>query len=322
MRAADVVALVCADLHLSLKPPVARSAEPDWLAAQARPLEQLRELQRVYGVPILYAGDIFDRWNPPVELVNWAIANLSFGYAVPGQHDLPNHRYEDVQRSGYWTLDRAQVIETLPPGQVRNIGEGGRALRLHGFPWGFPIQPPKEFGVLCLEIAVVHAYYWRRGCGYPGAPEESHAKSWINKCLGYDVVVFGDNHKPCGWLGKIAADTSTRETAFYNCGCLIPRKADERDHKPSVGLIHANGAVTRHYLDCSQDKWLDVPKGLPERADFAEVLEELRSLADSSVNFCEAVDRALERTDAHSKQIVLEAMDRLQDDLLGWLKSS
>jgi hypothetical protein len=60
-----IVAIVCSDIHLKHKPPLCRWGEDDWYEAMQRPLLQLQHLADKYDAPILYAGDIFDRWNPP-----------------------------------------------------------------------------------------------------------------------------------------------------------------------------------------------------------------------------------------------------------------
>src|SRR4051812_12555947 len=68
-----VNSLWCSDIHLSHKPPIARSAEPCWYSAMQRQLDELRSVALELDVPIFVAGDIFDRWNPPPELINFAI---------------------------------------------------------------------------------------------------------------------------------------------------------------------------------------------------------------------------------------------------------
>lgn len=53
----DLVAVLVSDIHLSQKPPVARSAEGSWYQAMQR---QLAEVKRVAkGAPVLCAGDVF-----------------------------------------------------------------------------------------------------------------------------------------------------------------------------------------------------------------------------------------------------------------------
>src|SRR5438034_54953 len=69
----DVVAIACSDIHLSLNPPLVRTSEPDWLAAQARQLEELASLSKIHSCPIIIAGDLFDKACPSVEFINWTI---------------------------------------------------------------------------------------------------------------------------------------------------------------------------------------------------------------------------------------------------------
>src|SRR5262245_45393768 len=131
------IAIFASDLHLSEKAPVARSAEPDWFAAQQRHLVELAELQDRVDAPIFYAGDIFDKSNPSPRLINWAIDHLPRGYAIPGQHDLPFHRLEDIKDSGYWTLCRTTVLTNIQDTITLDLGK----ILVRAFPWGHEIEP-------------------------------------------------------------------------------------------------------------------------------------------------------------------------------------
>src|SRR5574340_1610341 len=83
LRSADgspCVAILCSDIHLSHRPPLARACEDDWYGVQAGYLQQVFTLagdvgkpRGMRGVPIVIAGDIFDKPQPPVELVNFAL---------------------------------------------------------------------------------------------------------------------------------------------------------------------------------------------------------------------------------------------------------
>ena len=81
--------IACGDIHLSHNPPVARSAEKDWYAAQLRSLSELNSLKSKLQVPVVCTGDVFDDgWRPsrcPAELINFAIDNLPFMFP---SHDL------------------------------------------------------------------------------------------------------------------------------------------------------------------------------------------------------------------------------------------
>ena len=110
MSFGPVAAIAISDLHLTLNTPSCR-AEKDWLEVMSGYFQQVKDYhQQVEGipygnvVPIICAGDVFDRPNPPIELVNWAIRTLPTMYSVPGQHDLVHHNLSDIKKSAYWTL--------------------------------------------------------------------------------------------------------------------------------------------------------------------------------------------------------------------------
>jgi len=278
----EVVAILCADIHLSHNPPTARSAEPDWLKAQERVLWQLRDLITEHESVCCCAGDIFHRSNPPPSLINFAIKYLPTMYAVPGQHDLPYHRYEDISASAYGTLVLEGTIKNIEPDKP--IWHG--PLVLHGFPFGFPVKPLEKPNSKRIDVAVIHDFVWAKGHSYPGAPEEKKLLKIGNRFRGYNVVVIGDNHD--SFIASVGKDCRV-----YNCGCLIRRSIDERKYKPSVGLLYADGHIERHFLDTSEDKWIDEEETKPELEikGMDEFLSELRETYGDSLSYRQAVER-------------------------------
>lgn len=304
--------MLCSDLHLSQRPPVARSVEPDWYSTMAGYLGQLRGLSEGHGtsgnpLPVICAGDIFDRWNAPAELINFALAYLPRMYAVPGQHDLPHHSYEDIRKSAYWTLVEAGKIVNLEPGKPLGVG----TMQLWGFPWGTPVEPCPETAYLGLDVAVIHSYLWteKSRSGYPGAPKEKRLVVYAKKLKGYDAAVFGDNHK--GFQSFVPS----LGCRVLNCGGYMRRKSDERDYQPTVGLLRSDGTITRYKLDVSEDKFLDsgdIPQSLRDNnIGFDTFLEELSAFGDAAINFNEAVHRLLEREKVSPvvKRIVLASLE-------------
>lgn len=305
----DVAALCVSDIHLSLKPPVARSVEADWLGVMKKYLQWLDHLAASYGgiqenVPLLASGDIFDRWNPNPELINFALQYLPKMYAIPGNHDLPHHDYGQLHKAAFYTLVRAGKIILVEPGRPLEI-KGCQPLRLHAFPCGIPIRPLKDPHDFYLEIALVHSYIWMDEYKYKDAPESESVSSLRKKFQGYDVVVYGDNHKHFLYKEK--------NFSLINCGGFFRRKMDEVDYIPRVGLIYKDGTVKRKKLDVSEDRFLspDKVKEVVEGIGFNTFVEELSSLTDAAIDFGEAVKRVMEREKVpHSvKRIILSAME-------------
>lgn len=307
-----VNAIAVSDLHLSHRPPTARCTEEDWYVAQARPLAQLYELQAEYRVPLLIAGDIFDDgWRPfkcPPQLINFALKWIRNAYGVPGQHDLPYHRYADIRHSAYWTLVAAKALTNLEPGEPVEI-TGASPMRVMGFPWGAEPARVQPHG-LFLEVALVHHYCWRTGRSYPGAAEEDKASNLARRLRGYDVAFFGDNHVPFKRL-----PVGRGEPLIWNCGGFQRRRRDELGHRPRAALLFSDGTVQAHYLDCTADVFADADDTAQALAagvlDVTEFVREMNSLGDAALDFVEALRAALKQRGVRPgvRRTVLQALD-------------
>lgn len=307
-EAMSVVAILTADIHLSENPPVARSAEPNWLKAMARPLDEICSLSDKHKCPVVIAGDLFDCHDPSPRLVNFAMRHWPRQnvYAVPGQHDLPHHNYQDVKKTAYWTLVEAKRIVNLHPGLPVEYALPQGPIRLHGFPWKEEVKPLVKPHDLLVEIAVVHEMVWDEKEPYPDAP--GRLRDMRRKYKGYDVVVCGDNHRP--FYSKLAENS-----VLWNCGSLMRRRADQKDFRPSVGLLSADGTVKRYYLDVSKDKLIDKEEK-PENGEAddscREFMETLAKSADAALDYAEAVKRVLEqeRHRPEVRRVVMECLEK------------
>lgn len=316
-----IIAILCSDIHLSEKPPLARFAEPDWFAAMKRPLKEIEDLATPSAVrggsikrtPVVCAGDIFDKWNPSPRLINWALDNLPEMWAIPGQHDLRYHSYEDIEHTAYHTLCCAGKIQDIDPTCSNPVG-GEYDLVLWGFPWGRPVEPNigKRYEGE-LHLAVVHAYIWlQRKDAFPGAPEDRQVSCYADALMGYDAAVFGDNHK--GWTTR--GSSATGGVVVHNNGTLIRRKVDEISYRPQVGLLHASGQVTPYRLDTSQDKFADedvlagILKDTRSGLDAGEFVNDLHQLGEVGIDFFDAVMQTLRKYDlaVGVRRRILEAL--------------
>lgn len=300
----EPIAILCSDLHLSLKSPACRKDE-DWMAVQRHYLDQVTDMSFALAeksswylgkyLPVIVAGDIFDRWNPAPELLHFAIQHLPQNiYAVPGQHDLPNHRQDQMHRSGYGVLVAAERIHNLS-----SYVDAGNRFSMNGFGWGNPVKPlddsfkkldPKEGK--CVHIAVVHKYIWDTGSNsYVGAKKDDHISSFREALLGYDVAAFGDNHK--GFSTTIKSGTR-----IFNCGGFMRRKADELDYSPMVGIVYNDGSITIKKLDTSIDRFRD-PKEMSQvlEVDLGEFVDQLEKLGEHGLDFRGAVREVAESLD-------------------------
>lgn len=307
------IALLCSDLHLSHRPPPCRAGE-DWYKAQQRVLDEIWTISMEEGgIPIVCAGDIFDRWNSPPELINFALGHLPDMYTIPGQHDLPYHRYEDIEKSAYTTLVKAGKIQHLPYGEPIRFNQ--TSLVMYGFGWERPIDNtlidrakyPDH-----VHLAVVHAYIWDSpSTGYVGVSEEKKLPRYFSPLSGFDAAVFGDNHKGFLWQDR----GGDKPLSILNNGGMMRRKSDERDYRPGIGILYNTGRIERRYLDISQDSFEEatiIVEGA--KIDISGVVEELMNLTSDRLDFQSAVKEFLDRTGAS------ESVRRLLMETIGVFK--
>jgi hypothetical protein len=272
------------------------------MAAQAHYLGQVKDAAG--DLPVVCAGDIFDKWNASPELINFALEHLPTGmFCVPGQHDLPNHRMEEMHRSGYGVLRNAEKIIDLAQQSWRPHW-GQIDVEFHGYGWNQPIVPPIATERGLLRLAVVHQYCWEGAHTYPGAPVEGNAASLGKLLTGYDAAVFGDNHK--GFL------TNHNGVNILNCGGFIRRKSDEIDYTPAMGVLYNDGTIKRRKYDTSIDSFHETEEKRSETAiDMQDFLAQLEDLGEHGLNFREMVENHLRRDDVHpsTKEIILKALE-------------
>lgn len=277
---ANLEAILLSDIHLSQKPPIARSDEKDWYEAQLRVLNQVKKIAN--EAMVICGGDIFhDGKTPskcPAELVNFAIDHLPFMLSVVGNHDLPGHRVGDIEKSAFWTLVKARKISHL--GFDINFGVHFKAF---GANWGEKL--PKVEKWIRSNLAVLHRYIWVKGTNFPDAPQENHADSYAEELEGYDCSLWGDNH-------TTFIHTLPNGHTIFNPGSLMRRNADQWDHRPCVGKLYSDGKIEVEYLDISQDKISKKEERIIQNLDNTgnkEFLDELFGLAENGVDFPEVV---------------------------------
>lgn len=258
-----------------------------------RQLEELREvaqfLSNMQGIvfPILCAGDIFDKWNPPTELVNFAIEKLKHDrfqiYAVPGQHDMCNHSHDEMGKTGYSLLRWAGAIRCVDHERMCWLeNDKSDWISVAGYGW----QTASLRGrVETCGIALLHRYVWNDKNKFYGA-EKSNADgktSRVAKEFQDNLIICGDNHK--GFY-----DPKYR---VFNCGGFYRRNSDQVDYTPQIGIVYSDYTVRPYQMDTSKDKWLS-------RHELIEVAETDANLKD----FLKDLKRGLSVESTSFKHIV------------------
>lgn len=231
------IAILVSDIHWSDRKPSARRGEASWRHAQANRLGLLQEWWHKLGrVPIVVAGDLFDRWNEPVGFVSYISTVLDrlfpdepIFYSVAGNHDLPNHSMEQAEESAY------HALHLMQPDRMYDLGSNGpiivNGIDITGYPWGAKPPEPGTPDPDAMSLAVVHRYaYSNDDNGGAIAPMEA-AKSMS---YGATVTHYGDNHVP--WAAK----------GICNPGSFdVRNKGDINAKAGGFGIMYDDGSTVR-----------------------------------------------------------------------------
>lgn len=230
-------------------------------------------------------------------------------WTVPGQHDLPLHNYDDIKKSAYWTLVQAGLFHDLKPGEKKDT----ELFTLHGFPWESELvsnlSPKHTFG---FDIAVIHAYVWIKDHAFPNAPDMYRLKCYRKRLRGYDLAIFGDNHK--GFLNR-----KRSKCTILNCGTLMRRTSDEIEYNPCVGLLYRDGTVKRYELDCSDDVYMNIKtaRQVESVLNMCDFIGDLNGLDEEEFyNYPDLIKDVLKRRSVNKKtsRLVIQAMERKRDE--------
>jgi hypothetical protein len=222
-----------ADWHIRPDTPMCR--KDDFIETMKGKIIFVFDLAQKYNCPIVIAGDLGHRpgdKNWPNWLLEWFInevkcRNLTI-YAIPGQHDLPNHSIKRIGESGFgvlWVADILCFITSISyPISFEDI------YSLFMYPFGTKLEEPKGFNDLGqFRIAITHQMIIDKPL-WPGQ-EAPQWKSVLRKHKHFDVIVSGDNHQP--FVGKLG----TR--ILVNPGSLMRTTAIQTDHLPRVYLWYS-----------------------------------------------------------------------------------
>lgn len=218
-------AILCADLHFRDDVPQCRT--DDYWAAQDGKVDFILELQNRYHIPVLVAGDFFNRAKSSPYLEAWLISKLCGNWiVVPGQHDMPNHREDLLPKSSLNVLWNSESIRLLRGDHSLHMGN---QLNIHAYPYGRSPKPQETATSppnrqICVAHHLVAADFSEH--------ESEKAREFLKRMKGYDLVLTGDNHR------QFAVEVDGRW--LVNPGSMMRMKTDQIDHEPAVYLWYAD----------------------------------------------------------------------------------
>lgn len=251
-KSAKPIAILSADWHLRHDRPTSRKDE--YLLEQEECVKYIISLANKYDCPIIIAGDLGHRHQWPCWLLWWFISMILTRYKpapmpllIPGQHDIPFHRIDDIWKSGIAVLELAKVLQITSMSVITMFDN----LDVLSFPWGTPIDHLKG-NRLNPVMAVSHQMVIHNKPLWPGQ-DAPKANSLLREFPEYDLILTGDNHQ------TFVEEYQGRY--LVNPGSMMRMTIDQKDHRPCVFLWYGPGnAPEPVYLPAAEDVWNETGK--------------------------------------------------------------
>jgi len=254
--------VLTSDWHIRDDTPLCRT--DDYEIAQIKKLSYIDEyMQSIDALMLLHAGDVCDKGRP---VNSQMVESLILGYAptkiygVPGNHDLPYHKLNNLKKSSLNVLIKAKQFIYLSSETPTPIIQESNCI-LYGFPYGTEMvhlteDELKRYTDACTCIAITHQLVFEKSIPY-GVKKGVLAIDLLKQFSEYKIILTGDNHQ------SFVVEHEGRY--LVNPGSLLRMDADQVDHKPSLYVWDGEtikrefipieeGVVSREHIEVKQER--------------------------------------------------------------------
>ena len=218
--------LITADWHISGTRPRCR-ADEDWIGVQEKDIEAVWQIAKEHRVDAVWIlGDLFDTSRVATEAVNLILREFEKApcpvYTLCGNHDLPYHSFDLLERSSIGTvLHKFPMLATDPITAVV----------------AYPFGKEPEYGALneymkanAMHTWITHQLTFPDEKSRPMQNIGVLAQELLDACPAASVILTGDYHH--GYI-YVAPDGRRVITP----GCLNIQDADMKDYRPQVVIF-------------------------------------------------------------------------------------
>lgn len=287
--------IVTADWHLKATMPRCRK-DKNWIETQRKILSQVRKLAR--KAPIFVVGDIFDSNSDTsfeiISLVQEIASEMGDLYILAGNHDLPYHSSENINKSAVGILLKSDFIHP-----IKHI------TKFEKDSWGHSISASNFDEEDDYDAEIVFKHTLTLPEKNPLFESET-PETLVEKFPNAKWIFTGDYHK--------AFDVKVNGCHVVNPGCLIREKSDFKDYQCGVYYVDTEEEIVEFIPIIDDEELVDdshimVQNEREERIDnFISALKKSKSF---TLNFTENVDNAIVENDFSEelKNTIYELME-------------
>lgn len=300
--------LLTADWHIRGDRPRCRVDE-DWIGSQRQDIAAVRKVADVNNVDEVWIlGDLFHQPRCATEAVVMVLDELKKFkvpvYVLPGNHDLPFHDYENLDRCSLGIL-----LKSFPELHTLDEGDGydSRGFTLVANPFGMDPESP-----IC-DVWATHRLVFKDDKSRPMKDLGQTAQELLDAAPSVGaMIVTGDYHH-----GYVHTGPDNRRVVTP--GCLNIQVADMADYRPRVYIWDTMyDSVSIEYIGKEPaanvvTDYLEVEKMRDDRME--KVLQVVGSSEGVSLSFMDNLEKELATGDyPNASGVFSELKDTMNKD--------
>lgn len=275
--------IISADWHIRNTRPRCRTDE-DWMLTQKNALNQIRRYANDKEVPVFVVGDLFhtvgDTSMQCVTLIQNMARRLRKGlYILCGNHDLPFHSSENIERSGVGVLLSSNKIERIKDWFIDNEVEDYSAEDF-------------DCDTSDAEIVFKHVLCFPDMKSMPPNVNAMCAKDLLEEYPSAKWIFTGDYHRNFHYEKK--------GRHVVNSGCLLRQASDMKDYQTGFYYVDTDKNIVEFVPIIDSDSFIDDSYIIKEKEkigrieEFADSVTKVKKL---SLDFLDNVEKSLMEQD-------------------------
>lgn len=268
--------IVTADWHIRATRPRCRIDE-DWIQTQQKALDQIIQISNKKRAPVFVVGDLFhsnsDTSFQCIQIIQQTADELGGLYVLAGNHDLPYHSSENIEKSAIGILLKSINVFSMQEHFVRHNVSAAN----------FDQKDNKD-----AEIVFKHILVFPDVKSIPPNVDAITAKELLNEFPKAKWIFTGDYHH------NFHYEKNGRHVV--NPGCLLRQASDMKDYQCGVYYIDTDEEIVEFIPIIDSEEFVDdsyIIKQEERETRIENFVDKLKDTKSVSLDFINNVENAM-----------------------------
>lgn len=276
--------IITADWHIRATRPRCR-VDNDWIETQRKALSQVLKISKEKKAPVIVVGDLFhsnsDVSFECIQMVQKMADELGELYILAGNHDLPYHSSENIEKSAIGVLLKSQNIFLIKEYFEKLYYNSGE--RINYSAKNFDEQDYKF-----AHVVFKHMLVFPDAKSIPPNCDGTTAKELLEEFPNAEWIFTGDYHH------NFHYEKNGRHVV--NSGCLLRQASDFKDYQCGVYFVDTDKNIVEFVPIIDKEQFVDdtyILKQNEREERIERFVDKLNDTKNVSLDFVDNVKKAI-----------------------------